>query len=489
MPRRDTSWTIDFPPIAALAGRLLGLTPDQVAAHSRWADGLAHVWTPGRGGPHLVAGLDGGAYVRESSFTAAELRAAYMAGQRSDPQRLAGRPVNHAASAVAAMIGVLRGEQPTTATPVGPSQADLEALVGSPLRATTSDEIAERLRSRGDGAWLLVGIDRAEGPGHWVLALLRDGEVSALDPIANTRRAWPPPNADAVRWWADGEPLRPLPGGAGDGSGRRRAGSASYGAALDALDDPASSAERLLAAGHGLRDSFLRFEHGIGLLPPDAFAVMLRAYRAADAAGSREAALTWVRRAYFERVDDLAAAAAERIDRLVADDRDGEAHVLRGWMRFNGWGHRQDVPASVADHETAAARGNADGHFELSVLYGTGQGVPVDPDRAQRHLLAAADADHPRALYNVAASHATGRGLPHDPARALALYRRAGERGHARAAFTAGIMTLTGEGTAPDAAAAGALLLDAQDLGMDVEDALGAFAPPLRDRALAAMQA
>ncbi|NEN79761.1 tetratricopeptide repeat protein [Nocardioides zeae] len=268
----------------------------------------------------------------------------------------------------------------------------------------------------------------------------------------------------------------------------RRSGSPPYDEARDALDDPGSSAERLLAAGNGLRGAFARSDHLVGLLPSDAFDVMLEAYRRADAAGSREAAVIWLQHAYFERLDGLAAEAATRVDALVQDDPDGTAHLLRGWMRFNGFGFVQDVAGAVADHEAAAARGHAAGDFELSVLFGTGQGVPVDEARSLRHLQAAAAKDHPRALYNLAASHATGRGVPLDAARALELYVRAAERGHAGAAFTAGVMVLTGEGTAPDPAMAGELFAEAQDLGMDVEEQLAAFPPVLRDRALAALR-
>lgn len=268
----------------------------------------------------------------------------------------------------------------------------------------------------------------------------------------------------------------------------RRSGSPSYDEARAALDDPASSAERLLGAGNGLRGAFARSDHLIGLLPPDAFDVMLEAYRRADAAGSREGALVWVQHAYFERLDGLADAAAARVGTLAQDDHDGTAHLLRGWMRFNGFGFPRDVAAAVADHEAAAARGHAAADFELSVLFGTGQGVPVDEERSLRHLRAAAEKDHPRALYNLAASHATGRGVPLDAARALELYVRAAEQGHAGAAFTAGVMVLTGEGTAPDPAMAGELFAEAQDLGLDVEEQLATFPPPLRDRALAALR-
>ncbi|MNW59837.1 Sel1 repeat protein [compost metagenome] len=119
------------------------------------------------------------------------------------------------------------------------------------------------------------------------------------------------------------------------------------------------------------------------------------------------------------------------------------------------------------------------------MLSATGQGVPVDEARSRLLLERAAEAGHPRALYNVAAEHATGRGRPHDPQRALVLYVAAADQGHGRAAFTAGVMTLTGDGTAPDAVRAGALLHQAEDLGFDVEGTAEQLPAALRDQVVA----
>ncbi|PWD51181.1 hypothetical protein C8046_11505 [Serinibacter arcticus] len=213
---------------------------------------------------------------------------------------------------------------------------------------------------------------------------------------------------------------------------------------------------------------------------------MKDAYLAADRKGSRLAALIWVRRDYFARVEPAGPAVA-RLEELVVDDPDGAAHLLRGWIRGQGYGYPQDWAASAADLETSAAAGNADALFELSVLAATGRGMPQDDARSRDHLDRAAAVGHPRALYNVAAEHATGRGRPQDSARALELYVRAAEQGHARAAWTAGVMTLTGEGTRPDADRAGHLLLEARDLGFDLEGATAALPDALRQRVVAAL--
>ncbi|KZM77589.1 tetratricopeptide repeat protein [Cellulosimicrobium sp. I38E] len=704
-------WTEGFPHLADRAATLLGVDVATVARHNKVVPGGFHVWTPGRGGAQAIVGFDGSAYVRESCFTQAQLVRAFHAGHRNDANA-ATLPVNHAASAVASMVGILRGGPAQPATPTGPSEAELAELVGSGFEQTTPDEIAERLRARGKGAFVVVGVDRAHGPGHWYVAFFDGEDVLALDPIANGRTAWPPPAADAVRWWADGRPTtaptrvvvdvrsvtgrrvwtettpflaptaqsfldwvatlpaekvvqgyqvwhgfwwvvlaesgddlrvavtdltkdgisaltwdvdpmldtyrqqremvafckvgakstrftetvlvyndvydapemyvertRPagdgasgwvvksiaaqprggllpvpahelyrraphlvrylsLPEGfravwaknrtnqiwnpdgelvwdadardeakaaeAGDASASATAegaptsgtprprGSVAYEAARDALDDRAVSRERVLAAAHGLRDAFARNEHVIGLLPGDAEQVLVDTYRRADAGGadavSREAATSWVREAYFRRLP-VAAEAAERVDRLAEDDPDGGAHVLRGWMRYNGYGFRQDAAAAVADHEEAARRGNADALFELSVLTATGQGTPVDEARSRAFLEQAADAGHPRALYNLAAEHATGRGRPRDSARALELYLAAGDRGNGRAAFTAGVMMLTGDGSLPDPARAGRAFALAEDLGFDVRDAAAQFPPQLAEQVVGALSA
>ncbi|QJW34928.1 tetratricopeptide repeat protein [Cellulosimicrobium protaetiae] len=715
---QDQHWTEGFPHLADRAAALLGVDVATVARLNKVVPGGFHVWTPGRGGAQAVVGFDGAAYVRESCFTQAQMVEAFAAGHRNEANA-ATLPVNHAASAVASMVGILRGEPAQPATPSGPSEAELAELVGGTFEQTTPDEIAERLRAQGKGSYLVVGIDRAHGPGHWYVAYFDGESVQALDPIANGRAAWPPA-ADAVRWWANGSPTRrpetvtaetrsrhgrrvwlrttpellpwaadllgyygstdpaavtagrgswygfwwtvlaadgddlrvsatdltkdgvttltsdvdPMldayrrtremaafckvdprptrfvqtvkvfqgvydapevhvhryeptdtasgwvvkpsaaqprggvvdvpahevyrsaphlvrylslpvgfravwaknrtnqiwnpdgelvwdadaqdaaraaarqepttgaPAPAGDGTASdapagaatsgtsRPRGSVAYEAARDALDDRAASRERVLAAAHGLRDAFVRNEHMIGLLPGDAGQVLVDTYRKADAGGadpvSREAATAWVREAYFRRLP-VASEAAARVDRLCEDDPDGTAHVLRGWMRYNGYGFAQDAAGAVSDHDEAARRGNADALFELSVLTATGQGTPVDEVRSRALLERAAEAGHPRALYNLAAEHATGRGRPRDSARALELYLAAGEKGNGRAAFTAGVMLLTGDGSLPDPARASGAFRDAEDLGFDVRDAVAQFPPRLAEQVLGAL--
>lgn len=254
-----------------------------------------------------------------------------------------------------------------------------------------------------------------------------------------------------------------------------------------ALADPNATAEQLLNGALGLEGAFIRNEHLIGLLPGDAPELMQAAYRAADAKGSRKAGLIWVRRAYFERAEPVAAAAA-RIDELTADDPDGEAHLVRGWMRQQGYGFDQDLVASAADLQVAAGLGNLDAVFELYIMAATGQGVAQDADQAQAYLEQAAQGGHRRALYNLAANYATGRGVAKDSARALQLYIQAAEKGNAQAAWTAALMLLTGEAGVVDLEAAGVLLVEAEELGMDVEAGIDQIGAGLGKTALEAYE-
>jgi hypothetical protein len=199
-------WTQTFPQVTERAAALLGVDPATVATCQRVVPGGVHVWVPGRGGAQGIFGFDGSAYVRESTFTGEELLAGFHEGRRNDAT-LGASPINHAASAVASMVGVLRGEPARQATPTGPSEPELAELIGAPFQQTTPDEITERLRARGKGSYSIVGIDRAHGPGHWYVAYFDGNDVALLDPIANRRIGWPPAG-DAVGWWADGEPTR-----------------------------------------------------------------------------------------------------------------------------------------------------------------------------------------------------------------------------------------------------------------------------------------
>ncbi len=234
-----------------------------------------------------------------------------------------------------------------------------------------------------------------------------------------------------------------------------------------------------------IRDRVLRGDLIIGILPVEAVAEMLAKFRAAgehgDPAGwfelanchaqglgtapdpesaiaayqaawdegyGRDAGLALVRTAYFNRSDAVEADTIRAtLDALLRDDADGSAALLAGWLHFAGYAVGKDLTRAIELHAQSAESGNAHAMFELSVLYGTGQGVEVDLEAAEHWCQRAADAGSPRAMYNLAAAAATQG----DPVRAAAWYKKAADVGHGRAAAVLSVMYATGDGVEIDA--------------------------------------
>ncbi|MFE6735682.1 tetratricopeptide repeat protein [Microbacterium sp. NPDC057650] len=290
----------------------------------------------------------------------------------------------------------------------------------------------------------------------------------------------------------------------------------SYETASQLLTDPDAPAEQLHEAAISLRGAFERAEHTIGLLPGGADDVMVRAYRAAadrgsvpamlelgslyasgavapwaphpgkdvaqaielfrraDAAGSREGALAWTRTAYFARDEEAEEQAVGRLTDLHDEDRqNADVLLLVGHFLSQGYGFEQNQAEALPFFEAAAAHGNADAAFELSIIHSNGLGVPADPTAGVEWTRRAADLGSARAQSNLGGMYAMGQGVDKDPAAAVEWYGRAGENGHARAAFIAGVMLLRGDdGLEADSAAAEEQFATAEEFGLDVDEAL-----------------
>ena len=289
----------------------------------------------------------------------------------------------------------------------------------------------------------------------------------------------------------------------------------SYEAMARLRNDPGASGADLFAAAEELRDSFVRSEHLIGLLPRDApevlvdglqragragvvaawlelgrllaygsapwapypeqdIAASIAAYQEADRAGSLAGALGWIRIAYFADSEAHEEAAARRLDELLAaHPEDPEVLLLSGYLRYQGYGHPADPVAAVPFHRAAAERGSADAAFEMSVIHGTGSGVPEDQDESRRWTFRAAELGSVRAMGNLGGMYATGHGVAQNPVTALEWYAKAAGAGHPKSAFTAGVMCLTGDGGLPvDEDRAAKFFAAAEELGVDVDDQL-----------------
>ena len=266
----------------------------------------------------------------------------------------------------------------------------------------------------------------------------------------------------------------------------------------EALAAPAPDVARLVALGDDLCGRIERGDCAIGILPLEAIDDVLAAYVAsADAAKLRQLAFVLIDQdlpytpVFSALVEALAALpdrearlfavqlwmdladqphaprALEMIHALCADDPDGSAHVLFGYMAQRGYA----VPKSAAENgrlqRIAVERGNADAMMELSALAYNGALGPADMETTIRWCREAAARGHPRACYSLGAFHAIGNGVPKDQASALEWYLRASDAGHGKASATAGVMTWRGEGTVPDPARAQQLLALAESQGFD----------------------
>lgn len=281
------------------------------------------------------------------------------------------------------------------------------------------------------------------------------------------------------------------------------------------LAESDGTGDELFAAALDLRDSFVRSEHLIGLLPENAPDVLvtgldragaagvveawlelgrlrshgaapwapfpepdvdaaIEAYRKADRAGSAAGARGWIRVAYFARSAPHARVASERLaELLAAAPEDPELLLLTGYLTHQGYGRAPDEAAAVQYQLKAAEHGSDDAAFELSVLYATGDGVPVDEVESNRWTVRAAEMGNARAMGNLGGMYATGRGVDTDPVVALDWYAKAGAAGSGRGAYTAGLMCLIGDGGLPvDEDEAARYFARADELGFDVDPAL-----------------
>jgi hypothetical protein len=77
---------------------------------------------------------------------------------------------------------------------------EMNELTGMEQVAMNPDEIQEYLIAQGAGSHGIVGIDRAEGPGHWFNAYYDGEKVVAIDGQSGEIRDWPPDYGNVTNW-------------------------------------------------------------------------------------------------------------------------------------------------------------------------------------------------------------------------------------------------------------------------------------------------
>lgn len=77
---------------------------------------------------------------------------------------------------------------------------EMNALTGMEQVTMTPEEIQQTLLDQGNGAHAIIGIDRADGPGHWFNAANIDGKVVTIDGQTGEISDWPPDYGDVTNW-------------------------------------------------------------------------------------------------------------------------------------------------------------------------------------------------------------------------------------------------------------------------------------------------
>lgn len=93
----------------------------------------------------------------------------------------------------------------------------------------------------------------------------------------------------------------------------------------------------------------------------------------------------------------------------------------------------------------AAEAGDAEAQYRLGMLYGNGEGVPLDHAKAEHWFTKSARQGHEKALLTLAWMYASGAGIAMDEDRARELYLLAADKGSAKAQYVAATMYRFGQ--------------------------------------------
>lgn len=130
----------------------------------------------------------------------------------------------------------------------------------------------------------------------------------------------------------------------------------------------------------------------------------------------------------------------------LAEKGDANGQYNLGLLYNRGLGVPQDYGKAAEWYRKAADQGNSNAQYNLGVMYSTGQGVAKDPAEAMRWYLKAAEKGIPGAQNNLATLYDEGPGGFRDYAQAEKWYRKAAEQGIATAQFNLAVMYDIGQG-------------------------------------------
>ncbi|KAF9931309.1 hypothetical protein FBU30_010448 [Linnemannia zychae] len=136
---------------------------------------------------------------------------------------------------------------------------------------------------------------------------------------------------------------------------------------------------------------------------------------------------------------------------LIANHGDKDAQVALGDMYHGGLGGvKRDYRAALGWYLEAANQGDAEGQFNVGVLYGLGRGVTQDYSLAAAWFHKAADQGHALAQFNIGLLYDAGHGVKQDYLIAMDWYQKAADQGHAPSLFNIGMLYYEGRGVQQD---------------------------------------
>jgi TPR repeat protein len=145
---------------------------------------------------------------------------------------------------------------------------------------------------------------------------------------------------------------------------------------------------------------------------------------------------------------DYASALAQL--RPLAEQRDGRAALLLGFMYEYGQGVAANVVQAAKWYGVAAEQGIAPAQDMLGMMYADGMGVAADQAEAIAWYRKAAAQNHAGGQYNLGDMYARGRGVTRDFSVAASWFRKSAEQGYPLAEFALGSMYHYGRGVPKD---------------------------------------
>lgn len=108
---------------------------------------------------------------------------------------------NNCGSCAYAVFQRLNGDKSAYATAENIAyNSEMNSLTGMTQEKRSLEYIKNSLLKAGNGAHTIIGLDRAEGAGHWFNAACLDGKIIVIDGQDGSIKEWPPDYEDVIRW-------------------------------------------------------------------------------------------------------------------------------------------------------------------------------------------------------------------------------------------------------------------------------------------------